>query len=46
MVATLLTMILAPRFGNSAFRDIGNPNNAEVIDLAISSWLAAHPRKI
>jgi hypothetical protein len=26
--------------------DIGNPNNAEVIDLAISTGVAAHPRNI
>jgi MATE family multidrug resistance protein len=36
MAATSLTMILAPRLLISAFLDISDPNNAEVIDLAIS----------
>jgi multidrug resistance protein, MATE family len=36
MTAMSLMMILAPRLLISAFLDIANPNNAEVIDLAIS----------
>jgi MATE family multidrug resistance protein len=36
MAAMSLTMILAPRLLISAFLDIANPNNAEVVDLAIS----------
>ncbi len=36
MATMSLTMILAPRFLISAFLDISNPNNAEVIDLAVS----------